>query len=170
MRTLKAAVIVVILAGCAQQRPAVDLSGSVDPLVLERYNVPGTGSLTGQAFLRQVGGDVVTCAGSEVFLMPKSRLTDDLITAIRAGDDIQPLQAEAAEYPFALRKTTCDAQGNFEFSELAAGTWFVGTHVFWGIPSRYGVRQEGAALGSYVEISPDAEERILLSGSDRLTP
>jgi hypothetical protein len=141
---------------------------SLESAVLERYNVQGTGRISGQGFLRQVGGGVVTCAGSEVFLMPKMRFTDQLIVAVRSGKTVVPIKSIALKYPLALRKTACDAQGNFSFDDLAVGDWFVGTDVTWGVPSRYTVQRQGGGLGTYIKVKAGRETKVLLTDAHRL--
>ena len=50
--------------------PQVEVQAKFDEEEIRRYSEPGTSGVKGQAFLRQQGGGIVTCAGSEVFLVP----------------------------------------------------------------------------------------------------
>jgi hypothetical protein len=92
----------------------------------------GTGSanLRGQAFLKTIGGDVKTCAGEDVVLVPSIRYFDDLMDNAKIGIDAH-IDPRAT---LALRKTICDAQGNFTFLNLPTQTWYVLTQVRWGAP------------------------------------
>lgn len=90
----------------------------------------GISSLHGQAFLRTVGGDVKTCAGEFVYLIPGAPYFDQYLKMSAA--DLAQADPEAMAQ---LRRTVCDAQGNFSFKSVPAGKWYVLTSVTWGIPN-----------------------------------
>jgi hypothetical protein len=92
----------------------------------------GTGSanLHGQAFLKTVGGDVRTCAGEDVVLIPATPYFDEMIEKTTSGIDTH-LDQRATSL---LRRTICDAQGNFSFPSLPTQKWYVLTQVKWGVP------------------------------------
>ena len=46
------------------------------------------------------------------------------------------------------RKTTCDAQGNFAFTEVADGSYYVATYVTWETGGRYTPVQGGGVMTS----------------------
>jgi hypothetical protein len=110
--------------GCmkAQEPPAPRTD--VSPRELVPYRRGGGATLQGQAFLRRRNGDVVTCAGALVRLVPA-------------------VESEAVDYPRrcqACRATRCDAQGHFGFAHLPAREWIVVTRVEWEV---LGERQGG---------------------------
>lgn len=120
----------VALLGCAPQQvpaPALPSAEMIAP-----YNVRGTTNIKGSALLRQQGGGVVTCAGQPVFLMPDNSFSRELINLVRQNK--QPTGSNAsAQYPNAYRKTTCDAQGFFNFDGVAPGNWMILTEIFWAV-------------------------------------
>ena len=104
------------------------------------YAGKGAAKLHGQAFLRTVGGDVKTCAGSKVLLVPGNAYGDEVITQERAG-----LTAKAdSRFIARIRESICDAQGNFTFASVPAGRWYVSTVVTWGVPH---IEQPGESAG-----------------------
>ena len=103
------------------------------PLVLSDFAAwggDGPSNLHGQAFLKTVGGDVKTCAGESVLLLPATPYVDELIAKESAGVSEN---ADSRLISFS-RKTICDAQGNFSFARLPAQRWYVLTEVTWGVP------------------------------------
>lgn len=90
----------------------------------------GPANLHGQAFLKTVGGDVKTCAGARVLLLPATPYVDELLTKTKAGISVQ-VDPRLMSYS---RSTICDAQGSFSFVGLPAQRWYVLTDVTWGVP------------------------------------
>ncbi|MBV9990701.1 MAG: hypothetical protein JOZ72_05345 [Alphaproteobacteria bacterium] len=108
------------------------LAGAVafDPAQGTAFAGSGPANLRGQAFLKTVGGDVKTCAGEDVFLMPSMPYFDEAIEMLKSG-----IEAGRDERAMSLlRHTLCDAQGNFSFSGLPAKKWWMVTQVRWGVP------------------------------------
>src|SRR4030095_16529486 len=73
-----------LCAGCATRQP-VQMQTAFDPLEHNAYMEPGENSIKGQGFLRQQGGGVVTCAGSEVFMVPATSFFREVVMLFRAG-------------------------------------------------------------------------------------
>jgi len=142
--------------------------------IFSSYEGAGKGSLTGQAFLRQQGGGVVVCAGEDVFLHPYAGpfqeaydLAKSGTRPIVAGSENERFSVVAANDPrFAslVKRTRCDAQGNFEFSNLRTGKWIVSTIVRWVVADIW----QGSSLSTVVEIDANQRTKVLLTGSDRL--
>lgn len=95
------------------------------------YLKSGINTVVGQAFLRQNGGGIVTCAGKTVLLYPAIGIFDVISRGfISAGSDEKAL----------IKETQCDAQGNFEFYMIPAGNWVIKTNVSWDV---YSVKSVG---------------------------
>ncbi len=109
---------------------ATTIAVAFDAAQAERFAGVGPANLHGQAFLKTVGGDVKTCAGEDVALMPATPYFDEMIENVNNGIDIH-LDQRAVSL---LRRTICDAQGNFSFSGLPTQKWYVLTKVTWGVP------------------------------------
>lgn len=127
----------------------------------------GPNTLTGNAFMRQRGGGVVTCAGSVVTLLPSTPYTKDrmlalygapnqgvaLLTGSASFDPDPPL------YKQLIHSTKCDSQGNFAFPGEADGEFFVVVTVQWTV----GYRVEGGHLMQAVHLAGGTHKRIVLS-------
>jgi hypothetical protein len=124
-------------AGCSAREPVRESAPSfVKPQTKfdysehEPYAKPGENGISGQAFLRQQGDSVVTCAGSRVLLLPAtSYFREAFWHIIIGGSDPEPLKTPYPSLKSMIRRTQCDAQGNFSFAEIPDGTWFILTEV-----------------------------------------
>ena len=90
----------------------------------------GAANLHGQAFLKTVGGDVKTCATEEVSLMPGIPYFDEIMEKTKNGLELHA-DKRAADL---VRRTICDAQGNFSFTGVPAQKWYIVTTVTWDVP------------------------------------
>ena len=97
-----------------------------DPDEVEYIHQDGSNTIRGQAFLRQQGGGVVTCAGASVHLIPSGDYSRERMWNIY-GTTHNPALSKVgnkavdtpnAEYVNHTRKTLCDAQGNSPFRGL----------------------------------------------------
>lgn len=109
---------------------ASTLNTPFDPSYFTPWGGRGAANLHGQAFLRTVGGDVKTCAGEVVLLLPATPYVDELLIKGKAGVSVNPDPRLAS----LSHQTVCDAQGNFSLSQLPAQKWYVLTRVTWGVP------------------------------------
>lgn len=123
----------------------------------------GPATLHGQAFLKTVGGDVKTCAGSRVLLLPATPYVDELLTKEKAGITVKA-DPRLTSY---TRTTLCDAQGSFSFTGLPVQRWYVVTHVTWGVPAigesddQPETDQQGGELMQAVTLSPGDNQAFL---------
>ena len=163
MRKISIIAAALVISGCATfaPQPPVAISTPFDSAAHSAYAVAGSGAVKGQAFLRQQGGGVVTCAGSEVMLIPSTPYFSEALDIARSGRQIQPAHVEAQEL---VKQSTCDAQGNFQFSDVAAGAWFVTTEVAWVV----GYNSQGGGLLAEISVSDDQVTEILLTDSHRV--
>jgi hypothetical protein len=143
----------------------------------------GPANLRGQAFLKTVGGDVKTCAGERVLLLPGIPYVDELFEKAKGGISASP-DPQLMSY---VRSTICDAQGNFSFAQLPAQRWYVVTRVTWGVPHveapgsqpgpltslLLGIRaapatdQQGGELQQAVVLSPGENQAFLTFRDER---
>lgn len=152
-----------VLCGCAVPLPGEPLD--LPPFEAHAHapylSPSGYGGLSGQAFLRQRGGGVVTCAGATVVAMPSTyyfRFLADHSARIAA----QKLSVDAAALSM-IERTTCDAQGTFRFPRLARGEWIVVTEVRWNV----GYSREGGEVRG-VAWAQDPQGQPLLLSNDNL--
>jgi hypothetical protein len=88
--------------GCAHNfvtQPSFDLP-SFDAEDHRSFEGSGTATIKGQAFLRQKGGGVVTCAGSDVKLMPATNYFKAAVAQARMG-----AQANGQAMPMAISRS-----------------------------------------------------------------
>jgi hypothetical protein len=96
----------------------------------ERYAKPGANRIKGKAVLTQQGRGVVTCAGSRVLLLPATSYFREMFWhMIVAGSEPTPPRKTHPALKNMIRRTQCDGQGAFSFSEIPDGTWFLLTQV-----------------------------------------
>jgi hypothetical protein len=124
-------------AGCSARQPVresappfVKTQTKFDYSEHEPYAKPGENGISRQAFLSQQGGSVVTCAGNRVLLMPATSYFREVFWhMIVARSEPEPLSNPYPSLKGMIRRTQCDADGNFSFSEIPDGTWFILTQV-----------------------------------------
>lgn len=132
----------------------------------DAYIVPGTAVVGGQAIFRQQGGGVVTCARRGVLMFPATPFFEEALDHLRAGRQPDVGGKPDPRYKLLLRKSRCDAQGNFAFRDLPAGDWFVVTDDFWTA----GGNRQGSGLLRRVTVREGQAQQVLLTETDRVGP
>lgn len=165
-----AAVVAVALSGCmtvptiAPPAP-IYISAEFNESQARDALKPGPNAITGSAFMRQKGGGVVTCAGETVHLIPATPYAVQRMTHIygnsSGGASRRKLSFEPspAAYYALEHSTKCDAQGKFEFKDVAESGFFVATTVRWSV----GYSQEGANLMQFVPAPGGKAVTVILS-------
>jgi hypothetical protein len=150
------------LAGCAV--PQQERIAKYDAAEYARYAGSGSARITGQAFAKTVGGDVKYAAGNTVWLYPVTSMTTEWYqTSIKGG---KPMKAGDQRMMQHSRSTVADGNGNFEFSGLPAGDYYVVTQVTWGVPTGmqfFPIEQTGSALTGKVHVSNGESKRVILT-------
>lgn len=135
---------------------AEDLDENVLPSL---YMVKGSSTLHGQAFMRQRGGGIVTCAGSSVYLAPSTPYYwHKKIEAMGSKNYVIEGKSKAV-----VRETTCDAQGSFTFADLPPGGdlgWDLITIVEWNVAGKV---QGGAVLESFIKLKEGAVTEVIVT-------
>ncbi|HHW7508036.1 TPA: hypothetical protein ACU21B_001897 [Mannheimia haemolytica] len=139
----------------------------------------GTAKIKGNAFLKQKGGTVVTCAGNEVQLIPYTEYANERLSLIYGnvtkgynsyyGRSFKFVNDDKNYHTY-KKKTVCDSEGKFEFDNLKEGTYFVSTEVSWKI-SKYLTKYseyptevtEGGYLLQQVQVNKDDSKSIVLT-------
>lgn len=168
MKTMRIAsfAFVVFVAGCAPQSRLASLPSPQFKTLFsadehKTYSNPGQGSIAGQAFLRQRGGGVVTCAGAAVLLFPATPYYFEWAKLMR----VYPSVPEHLINPDAkklVKTTTCNAQGNFGFNGLAHGKWLAMTSVHWTV----GRHEQGGPLSAVVNVTQATSQTTTLVNDD----
>jgi hypothetical protein len=129
----------IVKSGCQVTDPNVIHTG-YNEAEFAPWDGKGTAMIRGQAFLKTVGGDVKTCAGEDVFLLPATSYVDEFIATPNARGHLNVDPRLTAKF----RSTICDAQGNFTFASVPAQRWYIDTRVVWGVPH---IEQPGERAG-----------------------
>lgn len=154
-------VVLLAVAGCSAPKYAkYVIQTPFNESMMTWSQTRGDATIKGQGFLKTIGGDVKTCAGNDVLLMPSNAYTQEAVRIGLRNGDAANLDVRLAKY---MKMTRCDAQGNFSFRSLASGDWFVITTATWGVPDRYTVTQEGGVVMQGVNLAPGELKEVILS-------
>ena len=156
-----------VIAGCMGR--TIETTVPFDPNEVAYINKSGSATIDGQAFLRQNGGGVVTCAGETVTLIPAGQYATQRMSQIFGdvkGGRINAYQGANQDnidprYLTMVRTTACDAEGDFVFNKVANGDYYVATRVVWSVPGSY--VSEGGGLARRVSIRGGRSTRVLLN-------
>lgn len=153
------------VASCAFSPPTYTIRTPFDPRDFAPYASPGPASVMGQAFLTTVAGDVKTCAGANVYLVPANPYGKEMELSDRTRARIINMDPHVAGY---MRKTACDAEGRFSFVNVPALPWYVQTVVSWGVPDDDGdIDEQGGILEMEILPAP-GWNAVLLTDRDLL--
>lgn len=164
-------VLLLSLAGCAVPsglvQPIYNLRATFDATEATRLIGDGGNTIKGNAFMRQNGGGVVTCAGQTVSLIPatayaKERifaLYDSLERGVNASRKNYKFVPDSLEYASLVRSTKCDSQGNFLFERVADGEFYVQVLVYWKV----GYNMEGGNMMHRVSVRGAQSSSVILS-------
>lgn len=163
MRYLLAASLSFALLGCvsAPRQPNVlQYQQASNPAEYEPYMKPGTATVTGQAFMTTVGGDVKLCAGQPAFLDPVTAVSTLWWSRGPKYNVAAPPPTSIPEFKAARRVATCDAQGNFKFDKVPAGSYYLSTFVTWQVPSTnvFVDPTQGGIISVQIEVA-DGEQK-----------
>lgn len=173
-RTFAVLTLTAALAACAAPKPRtlVDLP----PFPAAEYaslQQSGSASVTGQVFMKTAGGTVQLGAGNAVILEPATSYSSAYYAAYGNRDpepprdfygQVEPLQPSfdprRDQY---VRQTTADAQGNFQFSGLPAGRYYVSSKVVWLAPVGGGAWQQGGTVTQEISVADGQGVRVMLT-------
>lgn len=148
--------LLVALSGCLAYLPR-DRQVPFDPAEFEPYGHTGTATVTGQAFLRTMGGDVRYAAGLPVLLMPNTYYTSEWFQiVVLREENLKPADPEADKY---TRQTIADGEGRFIFRDLPAGEYFAVCKITWAYPGYYGYAYYTGGW-AYNSFKIDADETL----------
>jgi len=148
-----------LLAGCAAAPPPpYTMTTPFRDADFGAYSGIGRGSVHGQAFLKTEGGDVKTCAGNPVKLVPATAYNEEKIQHAFGATLAQGAPDEAKKY---TKLSICDAEGKFTFEGVPKGTWYILAMVTWKAPSSDGLLPQGGPLVQKVEVNAGIVQAIL---------
>jgi len=117
----------------------------------------GDSTITGQAFLKTVGGDVKYGAGSTVILIPYTRYVEETVNLRKTAGPFDRIEGNP-EVMKHTKKTVADGSGKFKFVDLAPGKYLLESEITWGVPNQYGgINKQGGSVNKVVAIENDGD-------------
>lgn len=114
-----------LLSGCPK---SYTMKTPFQPRDFTLYNQKGTGTLTGQALLKNGDGSSSYYAGQKIILLESNGYTNEIFNASNKGYQITKISMFSALKDFSW-VTVSDKEGRFAFSDLPDGTYWVFTKV-----------------------------------------
>jgi len=137
------------LTGCVS-KPQTQMRTAFSLKDFEPYKANGLGKIYGQAFLKTRGGDVKVGAGDKIVLWPFPPFMKEVISLKDQGHSITNYTQEMVQQmlPY-VRESIGDAQGNYEFTGLPPGDYFLEVTIKWlaGNQTTGGVIRKPVTLG-----------------------
>lgn len=170
-KKLAIAISLLFFCGCSVPNRTVTLINQFDKKEVEFIKTKGNNSLTGNAFLRKLNGEVVTCAGSNVVLLPVTKYSSERIATYYgntkqgfypASNGSISFVPNPPEFKDFVLEGQCNSDGRFEFKDIPDGEYFVLTQVSWLINQR-GNELQGGGLMKKVHITGGNEIKIIMS-------
>lgn len=157
-------VAILCVSGCTTTHR---LTEGFDEEYAKELTAPGPNIIKGSALMRQQGGGVVTCAGLEVGLIPKTAYAAERVRIIYGNDrrgfakltSNRKFTPDEPGYWKHTRKTLCNAQGFFEFADVADGEFFVTSAIIWTV----NYASQGGALMQSVSVKDGQVAEVVLS-------
>ena len=174
MRTIALLFLAAGVSGCAdfwlanQQNPKPTLP-PYDPAEYQPYLQPGTGSISGQAFLVTKSGDAKRAAGKAVTLDPLTRLARAWWNGAKAYERLEPRLPDDPRVLAARKTTTADADGKFLFEGLPAGDYLVRTTLQWQAQQCIGYSgcgEQSGVVGGPVHLNAGEKKTNVNFGAD----
>ncbi len=128
------------------------------------FSRKGQATVRGQGFVKTRGGDVKTCAGEKVFLVPDTPYFREWLKHVSSGESIIGLDPAMNDY---MRESIGDAGGNFEFTAVPPGAYVVATNIEWEVPGYCGPsyycspQRTGGIAAAQVIVPESGEVRVI---------
>jgi hypothetical protein len=171
MRHVAVIALTFVAFGCIPPQPPVRYVSTFNDTEYQRYAGPGTGNISGVAFLKTRGGEVKVGAGSTVTLDPATTYAREWFTkegsAWRTHNNVPP----DPRFVQFRRTTVCDHHGRFKFTNLPAGRYYVRSTVTWETPvvhvgllgSVTTMDTQGGVVSSEVDVADGATQEVVLT-------
>ncbi|MDD5276763.1 MAG: hypothetical protein PHR16_11875 [Methylovulum sp.] len=129
-----------------------------NPSEYTKYHQAGTAEVKGQAFLKTAGGEVRFGAGETVSLIPATAYSEEVIGYIQNYQFIRPSGVDP-RWSEHFKKTTADGNGNFEFADVPAGTYYLECPIYW----MAGDKETGHTVYKKVEVHDGDKIKVVLT-------
>lgn len=134
-----------LLSACQMYTPEHVMKNEFDIEQARNLMKSGNNKIIGNAFFRQQGGGVVTCAGNTVTLIPATNYAEERMSylynskekglnPVHYGDNLlreYKFVPDSTNYHALMKETVCDSSGIFKFNNIADGSFFITVAVDW---------------------------------------
>nr|GFC27967.1 hypothetical protein [Tanacetum cinerariifolium] len=120
----------------------------------------GTGTVTGQVFLRTVGGDVKYGAGSPVLLLQETDYMQQFYLAWLGNKRAPEIDSRALSAGF---KAQANGSGEFTFTNVPPGDYYVVSQVTWGAPTSYGLSNQGGSIMVRATVADESVTTVMVT-------
>lgn len=167
MRVLLSSLLVVATAMASEP---VKLDSKFDIEEVRFVKQTGTSTVSGKASLKLADGTLKNCAGFNIELLPVTAYSKERIVRTYGNDQRGQILLEqsppkftpdAPEYHEMLIKGACDLRGEFSFSNVPAGDYFVMAFIIWDDATSPTPRKTGGAVMKRIRVSPDSRVEVL---------
>ena len=129
----------------------------------------GSGMIFGKAFLkREEDKGMMTCAGSEVLLIPATSYSSERIrffygnTKKGFSKKMQRLEDGPKRYYENRREAKCDRRGRFQFMNVPEGQYYVITSIYWKVESLAGEFKKGGEIMKRIELKKGEKKQLMI--------
>jgi hypothetical protein len=137
----------------------------------------GNSTVTGTASIKLADGTIKNCAGFNVELLPIAAYSKERIVRTYGNDQQGQILLEqnppkftpdVPEYHDTLIKGACDERGEFRFSNVPAGDYFVMAFIIWEDASGAAPRKLGGAAMKRIHVDAGSRVEVQLGGGPAL--
>lgn len=147
-RMITLLVTILCLGGCQMYAPEQIMKNEFNADQAKNLIKSGNNKIIGNAFFRQAGGGVVTCAGNTVTLIPATAYAEERMSYLYNDKEkgVNPIYGargellrkykfipDSADYHNLIKETVCDSSGIFKFNNIADGSFFITVAVDWQV-------------------------------------
>lgn len=156
------------LFACATPAPLPVYTATVDYERPAWFDSDLTGSVEGSAFWRTKGGEVRTCAGNEVSLVPVTPYATERMLFIygntSGGSVVRNIGSPGStpvdmDYYNDSINTLCDVAGRFVFEDVPVGSYYVTATVVWQV----GYQNQGGPVFKRLDVIENKKTRVVVS-------
>lgn len=163
----------IFVAACVPKQQTITLHNRFDADAVAFVKSKGSNTIKGSAFLKTRGGDVKTCAGNQVHLVPVTPYSTERVQAIYgttysgAKEIVEAsrikFSSDAPGYMEHRLETMCNQHGDFVFNQVPDGEYFLTTGIHWEVAAQYGTGLQGGVLMQRVTAEGGETKEIILS-------
>lgn len=156
-----------ILLGACVEPKTHELHSTFDVSKAQIILEKGNNTIKGEAFIRQQSGNIVTCAGYDVDLIPYTEYTDERMTILygaaqkgfnRENTNVK-FTPDILDYYNYQRTKTCRHNSSFTFDNVKDGNYYIVSCIYWWVNNL----PQGGCLMENVSVTAGETIEVILS-------